>query len=308
MNISEQYNFGHISGWAGEEIAKEAFKMLSGSETFKPFTLGDLAKADRKMFLWQAVRKVLGKDTENYPQQIGDCTSFMGKNGGEYLECAEIAIGGEREIFKPLFPPYIYGCERVFVGQGRLGGGDGGVGVWVAESATKYGQIASHENNCPTYSGSVAKSWGAKGPPKELVDLGKQHVIKSAAPIKSWDECVTAVCNGFPVGICSNRGFAMLPDSQGFHNPQGTWNHAMTIVGVDDTYKIPFCTILNSWGSVMGDLFDFDTKEKWPVGTLRVRADVVAKMIAQEDTFAYSNFDGFPDQTEQLQKALFKMN
>lgn len=307
MSIEQLYAAG-LNGWGGKELAKEAWNMLKSSPSFMKFPLMDLPKAERKMFLYNFTRKVIGKDTPNYAQLIGDCVSFAAKNAGEYLQCSEIALGGEREEFKLLFPSYVYGTSRVLIGGGRLGNSDGSVGSWAADAVVKYGQIAAGENGCPAYSAAVAKQWGYKGPPASFIDIGKQHIIKSAAMIKSWDECVTAVCNGFPVHVCSNRGFSMNPGSDGFHIPSGTWNHAMTIIAVDDTYKQPFGIILNSWGDVMGKLFDFDTKESLPIGTIRAKANVIDSMLRQQDSFAYSNFNGFPMQYDELQRSLFKMS
>lgn len=307
MNIAEQYEQGLINGWAGPELAKAEFDMLKNDPTFVKLSLSMPHGAEQKMFLHKLVRKVIGKDTDNYAQQVGDCTSFMGKNGGEYLQCCEIALLGDREVFKPLFPPYVYGTSRVNIGGGRISR-DGGLGPWTAKALVEYGQIVKNENDCPEYSGSLARNWGSKGVPQKFIEFGKKHVIKSAAQIRSWDECVAAITNGYPVGVCSNRGFSMAPNADGFHTPTGTWNHAMTIIGVDNTYKTPFGIILNSWGNVMGKLKDFDTGEDLPVGCIRAKASVINAMLAQNDSFAYSNFQGFPEQFQEIQKALFKMN
>jgi intein/homing endonuclease len=227
---------------------------------------------------------------------VHNCVSFGAKNACEYLLCTQIALGNTLDKFRPVFPPYLYGCGRVFVGH-QTDYSDGSVGSWQAEAVQKYGVLAADEPNVPAYAGKVAKAWGGgKGPPQEFVDLGKKHPVKSAAQVNSWSDLVAAVTNGYPCTVASNQGFQMEPGSDGFHSPHGSWAHQMCIMGVDDSYKTPYALILNSWGDVHGHLKDFDTQEDLPVGVLRVRSDTIESMIKQSDTFAFSHLDWFQDQ------------
>jgi hypothetical protein len=80
----------------------------------------------------------------------------------------------------------------------------------------------------------------------------------------------------------------------------------MCIMGVDDEHSTPYALILNSWGDAHGRLKAFDdTNESLPVGVLRVERRAIEGMIRQGETFAISNFDGFPEQG--LDEALFKI-
>lgn len=308
-NIVQAYHNRIVEGWAGEKLAKEAWNMLKGSSSFKDMKhllVGRPVGEKRKMFLYQVVRKVLGKDTLNYPQEIGDCVSFGAKNASEYLECCEIFMKGDLEKFRNVFPPYFYGTGRVFIGNGSLGNSDGSLGSWQAEAVIKYGVLASDETGVPKYAGSVAKKWGYNpGPPKEFVELAKIHPIKSAAKINSWDELVAAICNGYVCTVASDQGFTMEPRSDGFHAGSGSWAHQMCIMGVDETYTEDYALILNSWGDVHGHLKDFQTNEDLPVGVIRARRKVIENMIRAGECFAYSQFEGFPEQP--IDKKLFKM-
>lgn len=306
-DIATQYENGLIEGWAGETVAKEEFSMLKTSDTFVPFTMSDLPKADRKMFLHNLVKKVIGGFTDNYPQLTGDCTAFAAKNVGEYLSCVQIALG-QRAKFKYLFPPYVYACERVIVGKGRLGRSAGGVGSWVAETLCKYGQIAKDIEGCPEYSQQIADKWGYQGAPNKFLEIGKENICKVATKVTNWDQAVTLVCNGSPIEICSNRGFEMKSRSDGFNYPSGVWNHAMTLISVDDTYKKPYGIILNSWGpNAHSALKDFETGEDLPPGCFRASADVINGMLSQDDSFGYAGMTGFVEQYEDLKRELFKM-
>jgi hypothetical protein len=82
----------------------------------------------------------------------------------------------------------------------------------------------------------------------------------------------------------------------------------MCVIGIDDGYKNgsdPYAIILNSWGDCHGNLKDFDTGDSLPVGVLRVRRKDMEKHIRQQETFAYSNFDGFKEQL--IDKKLFML-
>src|SRR5690348_400982 len=97
--IAQLYNNG-LPGWAGPELAKAHLEMVGG------LVYSDIksvaAPPTKKMMLFEVVRKVLGKDTENYAQQIGDCTSFGAKNALEYLQCTEILLGNQSYKWRPI--------------------------------------------------------------------------------------------------------------------------------------------------------------------------------------------------------------
>ncbi len=156
-----------------------------------------------------------------------NCVSFGAKNAVEYVQMYPLA-NGERIVWKRVFPPYLYGCGRVFIGKGQIGANeDGSLGVWQAKAVMEYGVIPIDAPNCPPYSGNVAKQWGGSGPPKDFVPVGKEHLIKSAASVKSWNDVLTALTNGYPVTIASNVGFDMEAQRDGFHHNTTSWGHQM---------------------------------------------------------------------------------
>lgn len=307
MNISLKYKKGLVNGWGGPILAAQAWNLLRGeSYIFDGLPIMTSPYRGKRMMLFDVTRKVLGKDTLNYPQEIGDCVSFGAKNATEYLQCCEILMKGDREKFRPVFPPYLYGTGRVFIGRGQLDGEDGSLGSWMADAVIKYGVLASDESNVPQYEGRVAKKWGdTPGPPDEFVNIGKTHPIKSAARINNWEELVTAICNGYPCTVASNQGFEMEAGNDGFHDASGQWGHQMCIVGVDDEYSQPYAIIVNSWGDAHGRLKDFNTNEELPIGVLRAKKNIIQRMINSGEVFAYSNFLGFP--TQAIDKELFKL-
>lgn len=306
-DIAHQYSAGEIGGWY-KDLARDAFNLLRDNQPQdKPYFVDFNLKpqGDGVAMLYQFVRKALGTDTKNYPQQIGDCVSFGAKNACEYLICVQKTLGVAPDEFHPVFPPYLYGCGRVFIGHDN-GYQDGSVGSWQAQAVQQYGVLGADEPNVPAYAGRVAKQWGGgQGPPQEFVQLGKKHLVKSAAQMRDWNDVVAAVSNGYPCTVASDQGFAMEADSSGFHQAQGSWSHQMCIIGVNNKYKSPYGLILNSWGDVFGHLKDFDTGEDLPVGVIRAHAEVIDRMIKAGDTFAYSNMDWFQEQ--KLPQDLFKL-
>lgn len=226
---------------------------------------------------------------------VHNCTSFGSKNAVEYLNIMQI-IQGVISEFKYVFPPYIYGSSRVLIGNSQLWG-DGSTGAWSASAVNKYGTISNDEAGI-VYSGNVAKSWGYNGPPKVDIPLGQTHLVRSTAPCLTWDDICNALSNCMTIIVCSNQGFTMHPQADGFHAPSTPWGHCMAITLYDegDDEIEPHVGILNSWGDVMGSVVDFRTKEKWAVGMLRVRKNVVLQMLQEQDSFIFSHYDGFPTQ------------
>lgn len=317
--IHYDYDQGHVIGWLeilDRGLAKREFNFLSpqsGGRILGSFDETGLyvpvAETGKKVMLYLLVRKAIGKDITNYPQQVGDCVSFGAKNAAETLQAVQTVLQGEAIKWRPVFPPYYYGTGRVYVGRGQLGYSDGSLGVWMAEAVTKYGTLFADEPGVPQYSGSVARRWGDPVARDDL-DIWKPkalaYLVKQTAPVRTWPELVAAITNGYPVTIASDVGFTMEPGSDGFHRRRGSWAHQMCIIGVCDTPQAQYAIIQNSWGDVHGRLKDFDDGHDLPLGCLRVRRPDVEVILAQDDSFAYSHMVGFPDQSEQIDREMFR--
>lgn len=281
-----------LCGWAGETAAAAAWQEVKG-EFLPPSSLPSYsAVRGVTARLWKFTRKVLGEDTKNYRQETGDCVSFGAKNAIEYLSCIEVA-DGDRERFRGIFPPYLYATGRVLVGNDQFHGTPGSLGSWMAAAVMKYGTIASGGEGVPDYSGRLADRWGDGRGFRDFVDRGDDHPIKSAAPVESWEQLCAAIGNGYPCTIASNAGYDMMAGRDGYHDASGHWPHQMCVVGVSDGDR-PWAGILNSWGDVHGEIRDFETNERWPVGMLRIRKQDMERMIRSGECFAYSRFEGFP--------------
>jgi hypothetical protein len=244
--------------------------------------------------LWDATKAVLGKHTDNYPQEIGDCVSFGGKNAIEHLLCVRIARDGPAAgEFHPIATAYLYGISRVQIGGGRIGG-DGSVGAWLAKGVQQYGVLALDDPDVPRYSGGVAKKWGNRpGPPKQFIDIAKQRLVKTVSPIRNATEARDAICNGYPLTIASDYGSTDIRerDGQMVARRNTSWMHQMAVVGFDGTKgRAGRFYVLNSWGP---DAHPKPLNDE-PPGGFWIEASDMDYIAKQGDTWAFSDFDGFP--------------
>lgn len=294
--MSEIINIADLCGWA-PKVDKQA--LPDAYKEFGPVIkqMPVFADTPKRYMLWEITRKLLGEDTKNYPQQDGDCVSFGSKNAGEYLQAFQLK-NTDKNKWRSVFPPYIYGISRVQIGGGRLGRQAGSLGVWATQGLIKFGCLFTDVPGVPQYSKAIAQSWGVSGPPKQFIDEGSKYLLKmqmDAAKVTMWEQLKSAISNGYPVTVASSYGFSMKLGSRGYHENTDTWPHQMCIIGYDESeqYEEPCVCILNSWGNAHGEVIDKVTNEKWPVGTLRVRKSVVMRMLVDDggDSWAYSNLD-----------------
>jgi len=283
-------------GWAGPEAVKQAEPLVRGMPAFR--IVGAPQDNERaNVRLWEFAKAINGGEhLPNTPQQIGDCVSWGCKNAIDYLQCVQIARGPPpAQEFKPSFAPYFYGVSRVLIGQGRISG-DGSVGAWAAEGARVYGVLAAEFAGVPRYSGDVARRWGRKGPPEEFVRHAQQFPVRTVSPVRSSMDVRDAICNGYPVTIASNWGGRMRPrevDGRLVNERRGSWNHQMCIIGYDgETGREPYYYVLNSWGAAAHG----DPPDDAPPGGFWIRERDVEYIVKQGDSFAFSNFAGFPAQ------------
>jgi hypothetical protein len=287
-------------GWVPPEersadVTKIVESVLSSLPPF--FVVGQTeSSVGKRCVLWDYTRKINDeKHLPTYRQEIGDCVSMGAANAVNYLSAMEIVRLGDREKFRPAFQPFIYGISRVQIGGGRING-DGSIGSWAAEGLKKFGVLFADEPDVPKYSGSVAKTWGnCPGPPVQFLQRAKPFVLKTTSQVTSYEQVRDALVNGYPVTVASNQGFQMrgkVDRSKLWGVPAGSWAHQMCFIGVDDDSARPGCYCLNSWGpDAHGSPVD-----DAPPGGFWVDASVVTKMVRQQDSFACSQFDGFPAQ------------
>jgi hypothetical protein len=242
------------------------------------------------VYLFKAWHQALGS-YPNYPaQQIGDCTSFGTGHSVDLLQCVQMALGGQSEAYKETCTEAIYGIGRAIAGM--LGGGDGCYGGAVARAVTEVGTV-SREVVGP-YTGQRAKSWGARGVPDDVKQKCAEHKVKTASMVKTWDELVAALSNCYPIIVCSDQGFTMTRNSMGICEAQGSWAHCMGISGIMYVGTENECAVIDqSWGP---NVPSGSTPNDMPNFSFGARRRVVERMLAGQDSYALSTFDGYPGQ------------
>jgi hypothetical protein len=281
-----------LGGWvhSPDEVAKhlatlakptfaEAAPHLSGAGT------------DKTVLLYKAFKDVNGGQYIPYvAQQIGDCVSFGFGHGVDLLECVQIAIGKKPEKLEQTATEAVYGMARVDIGGGQIRG-DGAIGAWAAKAVSTIGTV--NRDVVGPYSGKRAKQWGAQGVPADVKAKAGDHKVKTTALVSTYEELEDALANGYPVPVCSNQGFTLTRDEQGFCRPRGVWGHCMLIVGVRGDDR-PGACIFQSWGP---DMPSGPLALDQPSNSFWADRKVVEDMLAMQDSWAISSFDGYPDQT-----------
>lgn len=289
------------TGWVRDQDVIDVNLDEAKTLQFYNTPAGKVAMGDEDVFLWQAVRKVNNKGPPWYPNinqgSVGSCVGAGTKHTIDICAAMQI-VGGKRETWKPASAEVIYGGSRVEIGGGRISG-DGSVGAWAARWVKEYGVVPMEkigDYDLTEYSAARARDFGRRGVPNVLEPLAKEHPVKGAALVRSWTDVKRGIQQGYPTMVCSDQGFKMERDRDGFCNPFGTWNHCMSIIGFRNGRR-PGGFILNSWGDQAhtGPVWPADA----PVAGFWVDADVIDRMVRQGDSFALSDMVGFPHRKPQ---------
>ena len=245
----------------------------------------------KTVLLYKAFKDVNGGSYVDYPaQKIGDCVSHGFGHGVDLLEAVQIAIGKKNDDFKQTATEAIYGMARVDIGGEKGSTEDGAVGAWAAKAVSTIGTL--DRDVVGPYSGDRAKDWGANGVPADLEAKAKDHKVLTTSMVTTFAQMQDALANGYPVTVCSNQGFSMERDQQGFCSPEGSWSHCMLIVGVRADSR-PGACIFQSWGSsTPSGPLDLDQ----PPNSFWADRDTVEQMLSMQDSWSLSSFQGYPSQ------------
>lgn len=246
---------------------------------------------DQTAFLYKAFKEVNNGHYPDYPaQKIGDCVSQAFGHGVDLLEAVQISIHESAEFWTPTATEAIYGMARIDIGRLNEMTGDGAVGAWGAEAVSTLGTLS--RALVGPYDGNRAREWGAKGVPPDLAAKASAHKVRTASLVSSYRELEDASANGYPVVVCSPNGFTSQRDCDGFCSPQGTWYHAMLIVGIRAEPR-PGACFFQSWGPTVPSgplVFDQPSNSFW------VDRLIVEQMLAAGDSWSISQFEGYPRQ------------
>jgi len=218
---------------------------------------------------------------------VGSCVAFGTAAAIEFTQAVE-TLNGDGEEPRPISREVLYGGSRHEVGGGRLRG-DGSVGAWAADFALRYGSI--DEETIGAYSVQRCREYGARGVPEAVERQCARHKVGETTLVTSFEEACKSMASGYFIACCSNQGFGMVRDREGFASPRGSWAHCMAMVGYRKTGRAGIL-ILNSWG---GETTTGPTPGDIPKSSWWCEASVADAMLRKgRDSWAFSQFAGFP--------------
>jgi hypothetical protein len=219
------------------------------------------------------------------------------------LAAADILLRREPEVWGGLcVPGVVYGLSRVEArGQSRNLGGDGSTGFHAAKAIRDFGTLHFDQSYGGTVyksplSGTQEKALGRDGLPDDLEPHAAKRKVSEVTLVRSFDDCAKAISNGYPVYLCSSRGFSMRFADRGslgggWLTPMGTWMHCL--MACDLRWDRPALLVPNSWG----DAYDGPVDERLPKSLQRsagwVDAEVIDGMCKGGDSYAVAGFNGF---------------
>jgi hypothetical protein len=228
---------------------------------------------------------------ETESQDTGDCTSHGTRNAGDLTRASEIAAG-DRESF------LVRGAtEPIYGARGHSGQGmsvvraanfiTNGAGFLIRENYEDLGIDLSK------YNARIGMNWGSRGVPDAVVQEAKKNSFETASLVATTEEARDAIANGYALTVGSNYGYSSRRDKYGVAKRSKSWNHCMCWAAVDDTKQRlneTLFLVINSWGKWNGGPKVLGQ----PEGSFWIRESDAAGMLRQNQSYAISNFDGFP--------------
>jgi hypothetical protein len=298
--IKKQYESGKIKGWQPDYEFTQRENPFDFSLVARNLYVDTLA-AKKDTFLYRPLWEVLKKLNPNYKwisqyQKRGTCVGQGHKLGADDL-MAISSVLGHTEFKGRCCVAANYAGGRVDI-AGKSGSWDGSNGIWNVKFLKNYGVLLLKDVELPEDAMNddeqLAIKWckSKEGVPENYEKIAKEHPVQDYAMVTNFEDAGVAIQNGYPVSVCSGQGFSSTRDSDGFSKPSGSWSHCMLFWAV--RWDKPGLLCQNSWAN------NWNKGPKWPEdqpdGSFWVEASVATKMLRQNDSFALSNFKGWPKQ------------
>lgn len=290
-------------GWVPDPDAVAEFVSTLPHASFGAALEGGIVADDGDALCYKAMASLSpdllrdGRLTSRDQKQTNSCVGNGTASGGDITTACEIVLKKERERWpgrQAADAMYAIGLMAV----NRLWGDQGSNGSWAARGVMELGTVHMLDYgdglDLSEWSQERTKKWSKAGLPAVLKQKAGEHKMGTAAQIKSVDEARQALQNGYGINVCSTQGFTSKRDAAGFCKPSGSWAHSMTWIAYRGGRR-PGLLTWNSWGdnAQSGPIWPDDQ----PWGSFWIDLNVAEKMIRAGDTFAYSNYAGFPRQT-----------
>jgi hypothetical protein len=287
-------------GWHRDDDGVAAVVATLPQPVFAKTPAGSVEAIPDHVYHWDTAKAAIGRHVPTRNQLgVGSCVSFGAACAIEYQQCVirveALKAGQPPPEFKDVAQEIIYGGSRVQVGKGQIRG-DGSIGAWAAQYCRDYGVLprAKYDGYDLTgYSESMCRKLGNAGVPANLLPEAKKYPTRSISQVKTVDEAKKALASGYLVTVASDVGFGRsgpyTRNSKGQLRASGSWPHQMCLIGYDADSGF-YC--MNSWG------------ESWvggptgpgnpPPGGFYIEETTVARMLGQNDSWAYGDQVGFP--------------
>lgn len=242
----------HLCGWVPHPEETEKIVAALPYPTFAeaaPDLMLMSFEEEKDAFLYKACQVLHGKNLPAHFQKDGTCVGQGWSAGVDDLQCVEI-VSGERETFKTISPAAVYAFSREIAGM--LGGGAGSYGGAAAKAVSQWGTVSCEDSGDKVDDDRLGTEWGRKGAPAKIKELAKDHIVKTVTLVKTAEECRAALQNGYPVPVCSNQGFSMQRDSEGYCRPQGSWAHCVLPNALIGTKELKHAENVNVGDEVVG--------------------------------------------------------
>lgn len=320
-------NFGWLPP---HKLTEGQLKVHSGLVSAMPkFAVrGRFMLESRRYALWKFTRQLLlGKDPNWIWQQTGSCVGAGGGNMTIVSQGVEIVLKGDREEFKWPWWLFTYGKSRQRAGiSGR---GEGSFGSAWAEAALRDGQFELDPAGEPDLPDPTIKNGWAVSPASLELEwshgavikpnwssVGAKHLFKTASPIKSADQAIDALSNGYAITQASSFGFnPMVPPIEGrgvnavrlVRRWNAVWNHQ---TWVDEYWDNPDVGPVFRWGNNWGPFAhnpNGETPNGEPNNGVYITYDIMDRICKHPDSevYAFSSFDGFPARESLLRELDF---
>lgn len=225
-------------------------------------------------------------------QDAPDCTSHGARNAGMITTCSDIIQKKQPELFLGRIA-----TEPIYGYRGHSGGGMNPTRAARFVSTVSGLHIRKDYGivNLTRYNAQIGINWGARGVPTNVIEAGKVCHIETVSLVRTPEEARDLLYNGYGLTIASGFGFANKRDKNGMVKRSGSWNHQMSIIGMDDTkQRHSECLFLiqNSWGPhwITGPKFPEDQ----PEGSFWITATILHGMIRDGESWVFSGTKGFP--------------
>lgn len=239
-------------------------------------------------------------------QAIGDCVSWSCSHAIDVLSAVEAFMTNKYgpDPWK-VASECMYGLMRVNINGRPDYGGDGANGSDAAKAIMTIGvlfrtayTVGGTTYNFTNYSGSTAKSYGATGVPSVLVPVANQHKVVTATQVTDFNTAAQFIQNGYPISCASssNPTCQGTRDSAGFGTGRG-YSHAMNYIGVRFGSRPGLLKSNTGWANtVSGPMYPANMPASLQGCSWWEDASVCDRVLKAGDSFAYSQYQGFPPQ------------